>query len=340
MTRKCSIFVAMGCLCIGALQAGEVLTAAPSPRILAPGVISTELDEAGGVFTPAETEFYFSVYAPYTTEPPLGMICVSRWKNGRWSIPERLPFSGMYWDLPPHLTPDGNTMVFGSTRPLAGQQNSQGQLRIWQTHRTVDGWADPQPLPEPINSPSVLNFDASVASDGTVYFTSMPRAGGTPHVYSSRLIDGRYTNPEMLPAPINSDAGEMQPFIAPDQSYLLFVSIARPGEKRPHQLIAGGSPYPRGDIYISYRRVNGWGPAHHLGAGVNTFAHDGFPSVTSDGRYLVFSSERSEYNIPVAHRTSNGRMEKAMQTLMNGRGNIFYVDMAAARENERQESQK
>jgi hypothetical protein len=73
---------------------------------------------------------------------------------------------------------------------------------------------------------------------------------------------------------------------------------------------------------------------------VNTFAHDGFPSVTSDGRYLVFSSERSEFSIPVAHRTSNGRMEKAMQTLMNGRGNIFYVDMAAARESERQESQK
>src|ERR1035438_8182321 len=196
MIGNCLVFVAIGGFSIGALQAGQSLSPAPSPRILAPGVISTELDEAGGVFTPAMTEFYFSVYAPYTTEPPLGMICVSRWKNGRWSIPERLPFSGMYWDLPPHLTPDGNTMVFGSTRPLTGQQNSQGQLRIWLTHRTVDGWADPQPLHGPINSSNVQNFDASVASDGTVYFTSMPRAGGAPHVYSSRLLDGHYRSEE------------------------------------------------------------------------------------------------------------------------------------------------
>ena len=340
MIGNCLVFVAIGGFSIGALQAGQSLSPAPSPRILAPGVISTELDEAGGVFTPAMTEFYFSVYAPYTTDPPLGMICVSRWKNGRWTIPEGLPFSGMYWDLPPHLTPDGKTMVFASSRPVIGTQGSPVQLRIWQTHRVREGWANPEPLPEPINTPSAVNFDASVASDGTLYFTSMPRAGAAPHIYSSRLINGTYTNPEKLPAPINSDTAEMQPFIAPDQTYLLFVSIARPGKGRLHQLIAGGSPYPRGDIYISYRRDNGWGPARHLGAGVNTFAHDGFPSVTSGGRYLVFSSERSGFNIPVSHRMSNGNLEETMRALMNGRGNIFYVDMRAARDSERQESAK
>src|SRR5262249_40404736 len=74
-------------------------------QIFAPGVVSTEDDEVGGVFNPDQTEFYFSKLSRYTTSPSVGLLCVSRRRDGRWITPEVLPFSGRYLDLPPRLSP-------------------------------------------------------------------------------------------------------------------------------------------------------------------------------------------------------------------------------------------
>jgi hypothetical protein len=48
----------------------------------------------------------------------LGLMCVSRFRAGRWSTPEALPFSGKYLDYPPKFDPTGKGMVFASSRPL------------------------------------------------------------------------------------------------------------------------------------------------------------------------------------------------------------------------------
>src|SRR5882757_6688328 len=58
------------------------------PQMFAEGTISTDLDEAGGVFSPDGKDFYFTVVAPYTTSPRFAMICVSHFMSGRWQKPE------------------------------------------------------------------------------------------------------------------------------------------------------------------------------------------------------------------------------------------------------------
>src|SRR3984893_17900116 len=87
----------------------------PKPEIFAEGTISTVDDEMGSAFSPDGTEFYFSKFVPYTTAPRLALMCVSRFRAGRWSAPEALPFSGKYLDYPPKFDPTGKRMVFAST---------------------------------------------------------------------------------------------------------------------------------------------------------------------------------------------------------------------------------
>src|SRR5258708_6436345 len=66
------------------------------PRVFAEGTISTADDEIGGAFSADGSEFYFSRLVPYTTLPRLGIMCVSYFRGGHWSMPEVLPFSGKY----------------------------------------------------------------------------------------------------------------------------------------------------------------------------------------------------------------------------------------------------
>ena len=152
------------------------------PQIFAPGVVSTEDDEVGGVFNPDQTEFYFSKLSRYTTSPRVGLLCVSRRRDGRWMTPEVLPFSGRYLDYPPRLSPDGSRMYFASSRPLPGSQARV--LRIWRASRKGESWGEPEPLPSPINQDTSWNWGASVASDGTIYFTSTRDQSGHTRIYS------------------------------------------------------------------------------------------------------------------------------------------------------------
>lgn len=67
------------------------------------------------------------------------------------------------------------------------------------------------------------------------------------------------------------------PFIAPDESYLLFDAQREDG-------------YGDSDIYISFKQKDGtWGNGINLGDKINTNAWDASASITPDGKYLFFS---------------------------------------------------
>ena len=74
--------------------------------------------------------------------------------------------------------------------------------------------------------------------------------------------------------------GNIDPFIAPDQSWLIFAS------ERP-----GG--YGAADLYVSFRRPDGtWGEPKNLGPSVNTAGSEYTPMLSPDGRYLFFTRGR------------------------------------------------
>jgi D-alanyl-D-alanine carboxypeptidase len=303
------------------------------PRVFAPGVISTEDDEVGGAFNPEQTEFYFTKLSPYTTFPSLGVLCVSRRRDGHWTTPEVLPFSGRWLDFPPRLSPDGMTMYFASSRPLDGSRSRL--LRIWRAARQGDGWGEPTALPPPVNDDRSWNWGASVAADGTLYFASTRGGVGRTRIYRARRVDGGYSSPELLGPEINSDFNESDPFISPDGQRLFFVSTGQYGaaaRSRPGTLATGGFNYPRGEIYLSRLEGGKWTPARHLGRGVNSVAEESSPALSPDGKFLFFTSERSPFIVPTERRMDYDRLETALRSIDNGHGNVMYVSVDATEE--------
>lgn len=61
--------------------------------------------------------------------------------------------------------------------------------------------------------------------DGTLYFSSDRDGTGVLHIYRSRFVDGRYTDPEKLGPEINSEFNDYQPYVSPDEKILLFASV-------------------------------------------------------------------------------------------------------------------
>jgi hypothetical protein len=301
------------------------------PALFAPRLISTDLDESGGVFSPDGRDFYFTLVAPYTTAPRFAMICVSHFDNG-WTAPQTLPFSGKTFDIAPHFSADGNKLYFASIRPT--QQNQARRLRIWVSERNAGTWAEPAPLPEPINQDDSSNLDPAPASDGSLYFVSDRHdPAGHLHIFFSQWDGGKFMAPQRLGPEINSEFTEVAPAISPDGKTLVFASGAAPEDpdrRRAQDLIAAGKPYPRQDLYVSFQRAGRWSPARHLGHGINSFAEEVYPAFSPDGKFLFWGSERSAFEIPT-QRLDRAQIDTLWRSSSNGRGNIFFIsaDMLA-----------
>lgn len=243
-----------------------------APRLVRGGVCSGFM--SGGEL------FVFKMLSPdldWKFEP----VYVTELVDGRWSEPTMEPFEGLY---PYNFTvaPDGATLYFTSVRDPADHSTLLRQSNIWRTERTSDGWSEPEFIGPPVNTDEDFENYPSVTREGTLYFMSWRDEGfGKDDVYRSRLVDGEYLPPENIGAPVNTELSEIDPFIAADESFLIFCS-QKPGG-------FGGW-----DLYVSFQSDDGsWSAPANLGSAVNSEAAELRPSVTPDGKYLFFTSDRS-----------------------------------------------
>ncbi|WP_299465311.1 hypothetical protein [uncultured Microscilla sp.] len=124
----------------------------------------------------------------------------------------------------------------------------------------------------PFKDLPIIGF--TVSSKGTYYVYFLKR-DGSGHISYSRFVNGNYEKPKKMNKHINAGKWIAHPFIAPDESYLMW-DAEKEGMSTP-------------DIYISFRQKDGsWGPAISLGDKVNTAAYEQRPRVTPDGKYLFF----------------------------------------------------
>jgi hypothetical protein len=244
-----------------------------TPEIFAPGIISTCSQHSSAYFTRDGKEVYFSRMIPLPS-----VIMSMREKDGRWT-PPRVVCEG----LTPGLAPDGKTIFFST-------------WMLWRLFKTPEGWTEPELLPDHINFQKRQDTPYA-AADGTLYFCSM--FGKANGIYRARLRNGEYAKPERIEYGISDDSPNFSPYVAPDESYMIFSSI-RPG-------------YGISDLYISFHDEDGsWTDPKNMGPRINTAAKESFPFVSFDGKYLFFMSNRvSELN-----RTP----------IPDGPGNVYWVD--------------
>lgn len=145
--------------------------------------------------------------------------------------------------------------------------------------RTDAGWSEVKSLGAPYEDMRIMRMTASAR--GTYFFDT---AGEEPIRYSS-LIDSERGVPQTL----NIDLGihNAHPWIAPDESYLIWDDQREEG-------------YGGADLYISFRQPNGsWGPSINLGDKINSETSDSYPTITPDGKYMLFNRKIDVNNVDI-----------------------------------------
>lgn len=288
------------------------------PQLFAPGIVSTGMYTRDIAMTPDGHEIYYCVM-----EAGFSVIVRTKLVEGRWTRPEVVPFSAdaAHQEIEPHITPDGQRMFFLSDRrpdgvPLEPDERGRWTNQdIWVVDRAGDGWSEPYNLGPPVNTDS-SEFFPSVTRDGTIYFTRSNPETRASYIYRSRLVDGRYVQPERLPPQVNSTNAQYNAFIAPDESYII-VPVAGRADS------FGGTDY-----YIVFRRDDDiWSEPINLGDRINTPAGAEFsPYISPDGRYFFFMSSRRIPWSDVPDSLSYDYIRHRVETSGNGKSDIYWVE--------------
>lgn len=281
------------------------------PRIFGEGIISTGNFETHPAFSPSGDTLYF---LKMLADGNFCIICVSYFRQGKWTSPVVASFSGQYTDADPFVTRDGNTIYFVSNRPHHKGEPSRDDWDIWKTRRNATGWGEPELLDSPINS-SGSEFFPTLADNGNLYFGSAREDGkGRADIYVARFVNGHYETPENLGDLINTPENEYEPYIAPDESFMIFMGT-------PNSIL-------NADFYISFHKYGHWTQAKKIPPPINSTATEWGGKMTRDGKYFFFGSSRNKIYDQLPQPENIQQYEKRLNSPGNGIGDIYQVDAA------------
>ncbi len=262
----------------GDLPAPAAQLAGAEDRPLVGTILPESLEVEGVTFSRNGETVYL---AAATEEGGTPRIMRAEWddESEAFGDPVAVHFStGEFPDNDPFLVPDGSYLLFTSMRPSAQPGTGEGNVWVaqWQGNDAgLADWSEPWALPL-VNSGS-WDGAPSLASSGNLYFST--RREGLDRgreLYRSELEDGAWLAPEPLGEPLASLADDIDPWIAPDESFLLFSSDR------------GGAF----DLYVAFRsEVGGWFEPLPLGDAVNTEADETAPTLSATGEFLFFHRE-------------------------------------------------
>lgn len=215
----------------------------------APEIISKKGWELEGVFAPGMKEFYFTKRAP---DGKKSIIVGFRQQDNIWKKYFEIPRRGEV-----SFSPDGNRMHM-----------AKGYL-----DRVGDGWSELKKLGPMIDRKEFGIMRLSASAEGTYVFDDYT----IDEIRISKIKNDKRQKPTKLDSEVNTGKWTAHPFIAPDESYLIWDSEREGGY--------GGT-----DLYIRFKQNDdSWGPAINMGEKINSDKADFFASVTPDGKYILFN---------------------------------------------------
>lgn len=307
------------CCILGAMALPTAQVQKGEPQLFAEGIVSTGFDESSIAFSPDGKTAWFGKGVTWSD---VSILVFSQLKNGRWIEPEIAPFSGRWRDSTPFISPDGKRLFFSSMRPVEGK-TEKTDLDIWFVDKTATGWSEPKNLGLPINS-NAQETSPSVDREGALYFTSTRAGGrGSLDIYRSRLVDGKYAEPENMGEAINSAGPDSDPHIDASGQKIFFASNR-----------AGGAG--SWDIYVSASRNNRWEAARSLGEAINTRSTERWPALSADGRYLLFTSNRGMADAPFEKaRLTYQQLIRKLRSAGNDSTDIYQIELSALKLDQR-----
>lgn len=279
------------------------------PVLFAPGSISDEFGNRDMAISPNGDELFYTFQ--YRGGFIFSTIMYSKKINGKWSSPEVAAFCGQYNDLEPAFSPDGTKLYFSSNRPETEKEKKD--YDIWFVAKQNGVWSNPTNMGKPVNSDK-NEFYPSIARSGSIYFTK-EMEGKDEDIVVCKFLNNRYDSAVSLPAAVNTEGGEFNAFVDPDEQFVIFTGYKRKGN------------YGAGDLFISKKNDKGeWVEAKNMGDKINASGLTYCPFVSPDKKYFFFTSSRGIFKTPFAAPQKSKEIKKLMHSPWNGWDNIFWME--------------
>ncbi|MCG7535733.1 hypothetical protein [Pseudoalteromonas sp. OOF1S-7] len=243
-----------------------------TPKVFAPGLVSTPDWGDAMHFAPDKEVLYVSRWRVNNGQRETASVTFKRIAEGWQKIVTDQTGRAAYY------SPDGQAVFYG---------------KQYKT-RTPSGWSDMKKLGSAFDDIPMMGLKMSLR--GTLVLDEFTRDGSGVLRYS-KWAKGEWQAPQAFSKAINTGKWNAHPFIAPDESYVMWDGEREQG-------------FGSSDLYISFRQRDGsWGEAINLGERINTAAEEGGPQVTPDGKYLFFN-----------------RMVKSEGEASKAQSDLFWVD--------------
>lgn len=275
-TISCSLVWLCLLACRAPYEAFDADLPGLTPKIFAKELLSKNGAYVGYcAFGPDSRDFYYAVTTADWFPSKLIRISVANLKKK-----DTLYLKDSLYEGEPFITADGRTLYFMAV--TAPKEGEQWQSDIYRVQKAANGWSNPEKLDTTINS-KASEWHVSLTRNNTLYFTS-ERENGTSalhgDIFRAELKDGKFINRKKLPYPINTEYNDSDPLISPDEQFLIFHSD-RPGGYGQH------------DLYIVFNKKGEWGEPVNMGEMINTEEWEMAPSLTPDGKYLLFTRRKA-----------------------------------------------
>jgi WD40 repeat protein len=205
-------------------------------------------------------------------------------RDAGWETPVNLgaPVNTANSDVTPELSPDGDLLFFAR---FVGTGRRDIYVARRAGNQDGDAWNTPMVMGPDVNTdtdedgPTFIRHEGD--GDGTLYFYR-GNPPPTTELYAVRVTkDGETLGPAVVQAGLNSTVEDNHAGIRRDGREIFFNS-RRPGS-------VGGQNF---DLWVATRENvhEAWSPPVNVGAPVNSQFAEFHPSVSFDGRTLVFIS--------------------------------------------------
>lgn len=230
------------------------------------------------VLTADEQELIFTRRMGPGPDDDEDLVVSRKDKDGKWTEPVSISknINSKFNEGTCTISADGRILIFTSCIGRRGY----GNCDLFYSRKVGEEWSIPINMGPEINS-SAWESQPSLSADGRVlYFISDRRGGiGGRDIYVSRKTDeGKWSQAEVMPQPINTPFDEISPFIHVNGRTLFYATNGKPG--------FGGF-----DIFKAEMTDGKWGTPVNFGSPVNDHEDQFSLFISADGTRGYYSHE-------------------------------------------------
>ena len=294
-----------------------------SGELLAPGVVSTRHNETSATLTHDRKGLYFMRGDLASADT---VILSAQWRAGGYEDVSVAPFSGIWKDSEPSISPDGKRLYFVSNRPVTPGGSplvaTRGRLsfpgaNLWYVEQQGNGWGEPIHIGGEIARVPMV-YNPVVAASGNLYFSAHREDSGPGYqIYLARPEGTGWSVPKQVTLGKGVQANHMDPAIDPRERFILFA-----GDE--------GDSAGSADIYIAFRTPAGeWGKPIRLPGDVNTMYLENAPTLgRAFGELFVTSMRIPGVAFPKQRQGIEG-LGHRLDTPLNGSRNVWRFDISS-----------